>query len=69
MSSVEIFLDAISNYLFGLERSEALKKKICVHCKKEVKIFKDNMDRIRYEISALCVECWNLDTKLKEISI
>jgi hypothetical protein len=52
-----IFLDKISSGAFGVPRTEAIEKGICVICKDTITGFRDDLSAKEYEISGLCQGC------------
>lgn len=55
--AMEEFLDEMSIQLFGKSRTEALKERICVRCKKQVGEFSNEISQAEYLISGLCQDC------------
>ncbi len=53
-------LDKIGVKLYGMTRSEALERLICIKCKEPVdtKKKKDDYDIEQYKQTGLCVECY-----------
>ena len=45
--------------LAGISRHEALERKICTWCKKQILSFEDELSKREYEISGLCQSCQN----------
>jgi len=54
---MKVALNELSYNTFGISIQEAIQKGICVICKKEAKVFKDNLSRVEYKISGMCQEC------------
>tara|TARA_Y100000593_G_scaffold58792_1_gene109167 strand:+ start:769 stop:978 length:210 start_codon:yes stop_codon:yes gene_type:complete len=54
---MEEFKNKLANLFYGLTPDEAIDKKICIYCKKEVKDFKDEISMREYTISAFCQDC------------
>jgi len=52
-----IFLDKISEGAFGIPRTEAIRRKMCVICKDPITEFRDNLSAKEYQISGLCQGC------------
>lgn len=50
-------IDNISIGAFGIKPEDAIRKRICVVCKKEVNRMKDELSIKEYLISGLCQEC------------
>ena len=42
---------------FGITKTEAHSKKICISCKKSAKRFKTPISKQEYQISAMCQKC------------
>ena len=54
------FFDSLSKKVFGIERSEAINKNICVSCHNEVDVScLEELDRKEYLQSGICPICFN----------
>lgn len=63
---VDDLLDKISLELYGLTRTNALKLGMCVACKKVVKGTLEGEDKDEWNISALCPDCFDMQTLITE---
>jgi len=54
---LSIFLDDISQGIFGRKRSDAIDAGICVVCGGEATKFKDLLSKKEYQQSAMCQTC------------
>jgi len=59
MVNLKDFKDDLAMSAFGMTRGEAIKKAICVSCKRKVELpMEKEIDAHEYYISALCPDCW-----------
>lgn len=62
LTNVPDVRDAIAELTFGISRTDALRKEICIDCKKPIaELLGDRpteQDRAEYEQSALCPRCF-----------
>lgn len=50
-------LDDFIKKTFGFDRKASIVKEECVFCKKEAKVFRDELSRKEFSISGLCQDC------------
>lgn len=63
-SAMDEFKDMMAKNVFGITKTDAIEKNICVNCKQdwEPKTHTE-LGRREYRISGLCEECWDSITK------
>lgn len=54
---ITAFLDSLSRAFFGISRTEAIEKGICIFHKTPVTEFRDEQSRAEYTMSGLCQQC------------
>jgi len=54
---LEVFLDTESLRIYGISRTDAIKKDICLCCKNPAVEFKDDISQREYLISGYCQTC------------
>lgn len=51
---MKVAINKLSYNTFGITTQEAISKGICLICKQEAKVFKNNISRVEYKISGMC---------------
>ena len=54
---MEETLDTITENMFGVRRTTSIFHNLCVDCKENADIFKDELSRREFSISGLCQKC------------
>lgn len=56
------FKDGLAIDLFGITTAKAIRKKICIDCKKPMKSFENKFEMKEWAISGLCNSCFDRNT-------
>jgi hypothetical protein len=56
--ALEHFKNELSKNIYGMSKSEAIAKNICVSCKQPPTFYSD-AGKAEYKISGLCEPCWD----------
>ena len=56
-TEMEVFLDEVSEMLFGNSRSAAIDAGFCVMCSGDAKEFRNAQSRREFQISGMCQKC------------
>ncbi len=57
-NALKSFKDDLAKNLFGITKEQALKKEICIDCKKDMTTFETNIEESEWNISGLCNSCF-----------
>lgn len=61
MDSLSELVDEIARKLFGITKTQAHQRRVCIRCKRSVDRFKtemDELDKEEYKITGLCPDCY-----------